>query len=192
VKTYHGTNKGFADPDRHIYVEKASNDWLLCVDADERFSQKSLERLDDLTRSGDYTGYYFPRRNYYAPNKYYHHVQYPDYQLRLYNRKYLVQMNDGMHTAPILRGRTRKLYDPPYYINHLTPLYSDRTKYKKWAGIHNKELDYKHRELLKIRAPFKAIRSLSHNLANGCFLDGLPGIGAAVDEALYTYWVHAE
>src|SRR5271157_43586 len=71
---YHG-DSGHPDGDRHIYVDKARNDWILAVDADERFCSAFLRRLAFL--GDDYTGYWISRRNYSAPGKYYRHIIYP-------------------------------------------------------------------------------------------------------------------
>jgi len=119
--------KGYADPDRQFALEQCSGEWVLYIDADERFSPAALEfiRCRLFARDDNIGAYAFPRRNYYDCEKklYTKHTNYPDYQKRLF-RKHGASFSHKVHTQVEVSGQIQDLSDN-YYMIHLTPgLYS--------------------------------------------------------------------
>ncbi|MDD5193442.1 MAG: tetratricopeptide repeat protein [Candidatus Nanoarchaeia archaeon] len=49
---------------RNLSLEKASKEWILVLDADERISKKDFERLKKLSENEEFTGYYLIQRQY--------------------------------------------------------------------------------------------------------------------------------
>ncbi|MBN8537197.1 MAG: glycosyltransferase family 2 protein [Deltaproteobacteria bacterium] len=79
-------------------VGLAMFDWVLCLDADEEISKdlhdELILRWSELKED---TGYKLPRLSFYL-NKWIHHGGwYPDYQLRLFNRKFSQWSEDLIH-----------------------------------------------------------------------------------------------
>src|SRR6266849_4869374 len=80
---------GFA-AQKQFAVEAAKHDWVFSLDADERVSpelQASIEALRDSDESSLADGYRVPRRAFYLGRWIRGGGWYPDYQLRLFNRR---------------------------------------------------------------------------------------------------------
>jgi len=73
---------------KQFAMERAANDWILSLDADERVSedlQKEIRDIQEVGRDGD--GYKIPRLSYYMKKPVRHGGWYPDLQLRLFDRR---------------------------------------------------------------------------------------------------------
>ena len=86
------TNKwpGFA-AQKQFATEAAANDWVLSLDADERVSPElraSIEKVRSKDESELADGYRIARRTFYMDRWIRGGGWYPDYQLRLFNRKH--------------------------------------------------------------------------------------------------------
>lgn len=76
-------------PQKNFAVAQASHDWVLCLDADEALSPE----LRDLIRSSFSSlqpdvGYRFARRSWFFGRWIFHGGWYPDYQLRMFHRRF--------------------------------------------------------------------------------------------------------
>ncbi len=49
---------------RNFALKKATKNWILILDADERISKKDLKKIKKLTKSKEFTGYSFIQRTY--------------------------------------------------------------------------------------------------------------------------------
>ncbi len=79
----HGAQRDFA-------ASAANNDWMLCLDADERVSQLLREELIALREEGfpDKAGWRMPRLSCFLGRWIRHGTWYPNRQLRLYDRRH--------------------------------------------------------------------------------------------------------
>jgi len=71
---------------KNLAVEKASNDWILSLDCDERLSeelQQSILKIKDELDHAD--AYRMPRKTFYI-YRWLNHCWYPDLKTRLFNR----------------------------------------------------------------------------------------------------------
>ena len=69
-------------------VEAASNDWVFCIDADERVTPELAREIKSiLSEEPPCAGYTVPRRTWYAGRWIWHGGWYPDRKLRLFDRK---------------------------------------------------------------------------------------------------------
>jgi glycosyltransferase involved in cell wall biosynthesis len=88
---------GFGPTKRHA-TSLASHDWILSIDADEEVSgplkNELLSRRDSLNPE---VGYRLPRLSNYLGRWVHHGGWYPDYQLRLFNRKHSHWTEDMIH-----------------------------------------------------------------------------------------------
>lgn len=88
LRVEQGSWKGFG-PTKQIATGLAKNDWILSLDADEVVSPELfLEIKEQLLRLDPQVGYRVPRRSRYLGNWISHGGWYPDFQLRLFNRKF--------------------------------------------------------------------------------------------------------
>ncbi len=102
---------------KNLALEKASNEWVLSVDADERATPKLKEEILTILNSEfpSFNGYYVPRRNHYLGRWIRHCGWYPDYKLRLF-RKEKGRFNERtVHESVVLEGRKGYLKS---YLNH--------------------------------------------------------------------------
>jgi (heptosyl)LPS beta-1,4-glucosyltransferase len=73
---------------RNYAAEIASNDWILALDADERVPTELAVEIQRIMREGSvHGGYRMPRISYYLGRWIRGTDWYPDYQLRLYDRR---------------------------------------------------------------------------------------------------------
>jgi glycosyltransferase involved in cell wall biosynthesis len=77
---------------KRLAVELAKNDWIFSIDADEVISTELMTELRTMMLLPDQlspeTGYCVPRKSRYLGSWIHHGGWYPDYQLRLFNRKF--------------------------------------------------------------------------------------------------------
>ena len=79
--------KGYS-AQRNYAAEIASHDWILAIDADERVPAQLANEIQQIMRGGPSVGgYRMPRIWYYLGRWIRGTDWYPDYQLRLYNRR---------------------------------------------------------------------------------------------------------
>ena len=68
-------------------IDKATEDWILQMDADELVSDELAEEIKEvIQRNSEENGYWIPRKNYFLGRFLMKGGQYPDYTLRLYRR----------------------------------------------------------------------------------------------------------
>jgi glycosyltransferase involved in cell wall biosynthesis len=73
---------------RNYAAEIAANDWILALDADERVPPALAAEIQDIMRNGPAAGgYRMPRLSFYLGRWIRGTDWYPDYQLRLYDRR---------------------------------------------------------------------------------------------------------
>jgi glycosyltransferase involved in cell wall biosynthesis len=95
---------------------KCSNEWVLCLDADERVTvelKNFLYRIDFQASLID--GYEIRRRHFFMGRKMCYSTLYPDYKLRLARKERARWGGVNPHDKLIVLGKTKKL---PYDITH--------------------------------------------------------------------------
>jgi len=92
--------RGFG-PQKQFAVEQASHDWVLCIDADERVSEElraNIRRqLDAVSPAPTFGAYRFARRNRFMGRYLRHGEGYPDWSLRLFDRRHARWSTDAVH-----------------------------------------------------------------------------------------------
>jgi glycosyltransferase involved in cell wall biosynthesis len=83
-------------------VTKASHDWILSLDCDERLSpvlrEELLREKEQLGRS---VGYEMPRRTYYV-DRFLDHCWYPDRRIRLFDRRHGQWVGPEPHSSVLI------------------------------------------------------------------------------------------
>jgi len=90
-----------------LALEKASNEWVLSVDADERVTPELKKEILTILNSKfpSFNGYYIPRRNHYLGRWIRHCGWYPDYKLRLFRRGKGRFNERTVHESVVVEGR---------------------------------------------------------------------------------------
>jgi glycosyltransferase involved in cell wall biosynthesis len=95
---------------KNFAADLASNDWILSVDADERVTPALAREIQDLMQRGpDARGYRISRVTWYLGRWLHSTDWYPDYQLRLYDRRCGRWNARRVHESFELRGRSGTL-----------------------------------------------------------------------------------
>jgi glycosyltransferase involved in cell wall biosynthesis len=86
AKVYIEDWKGFG-AQKNSAIHKASGDWILSLDADERVTDSlRIEIQQRLDLKNSVSGYYIPRKNYFCGKWIRYGGWYPDYSLRLFRK----------------------------------------------------------------------------------------------------------
>lgn len=95
--------RGFG-PQKQFAVEQAAHDWILCIDADERVSDRlqhslngALTDLSAVSPSPTFYAYRFARCNRFMGRYLRHGEGYPDWSLRFFNRHHAQWSADVVH-----------------------------------------------------------------------------------------------
>lgn len=96
-------------PQKQYAVENAANDWVLCVDADERVSPALRESIESALAEPRCHAYMFPRCNRFLGKWLRHGEGYPDLSLRLFDRRHARWSHDPVHEKVISRGAVGRM-----------------------------------------------------------------------------------
>jgi len=73
-------------PQKNRGIERATGDWILSVDADERVSPELRLEIEQALKVEQYNGYEIPRLSYFCGKQIRHSGWWPDYIVRLFRR----------------------------------------------------------------------------------------------------------
>jgi glycosyltransferase involved in cell wall biosynthesis len=99
---------GFGRQKQHA-VSIAKNDWVLCLDADERVTEELARAVRKALARQRYHAYRMPRRNRFLGRWLAHGEGYPDLSLRLFHRAYASWSNDEVHEAVLTTAEVGRL-----------------------------------------------------------------------------------
>jgi glycosyltransferase involved in cell wall biosynthesis len=182
---------GFVDQKTYA-VARAGHDWVLSLDADERLSPGLIDEIRQLRESGfRNAGYRIPRVAFFMGRWIRHGDWYPDYQLRLFDRRrgrwrggrvhesVEVDGTPGLLRGDILHYTYRSLSD---YLRRLVT-------YTELAAQ-----DYRQRgrkATLPKMVANPAVTFLKAYVLKRGFLDGGPGLMVAIMGAVSVYFKYA-
>ena len=90
-------------PQKQFAVEAAAHDWVLCLDADERVSPELQSSIETALLEPTATASRFPRCNRFLGRYLKHGEGYPDWSLRLFDRRQARWSDDAVHEKVITR-----------------------------------------------------------------------------------------
>ena len=97
-----GAQKQFA-------IEQAAHDWVLCIDADERVSERLRAGIEAALAAPACGAYRCPRCNRFMGRYLRHGEGYPDWSLRLFDRRRARWSDDAVHEKVIAAGEIGRL-----------------------------------------------------------------------------------
>ena len=103
-------------PQKQFAVESARHDWVLCLDADERVSETLRASILAALAAPAAQAYAMPRCNRFMGRWLRHGEGYPDWSLRLFDRRHARWSDDPVHekvltAAPVARLEGDLLHD---------------------------------------------------------------------------------
>jgi hypothetical protein len=163
-------------PQKQFAVEQAKNDWVLCVDADERVSDELRASIVAELAAPKFHAYRFPRCNRFMGRYLRHGEGYPDWSLRLFDRHHARWSNDAVHekvitdtAVGVLAGDL--LHDSAETVDHYL---AKQDRYTTLAA--EEALACGKRATLLHLALSPLVRFVKFYIVRFGFLDGLPGL----------------
>ena len=101
-----------ADLAKNFGIGKASGDWILSIDADEKVTPELQAEIKETLESAEHEGYYIPRKSYFLGKWIKHCGWWPDYVLRLFRKDKGRYDEHLVHAKVVIRGKTGKLKKP--------------------------------------------------------------------------------
>jgi len=124
---------------RNLGATKASNPWLLYVDADERVTPPLKEEIERTITAPKDNAYAIPRRNNLLGHDMKYGGWWPDYVLRLIKKEAFIKWEGDLHEQPQIKGSVGKLQNYLYHITHRS-LTEMMDKTNVWSEVEAKLL----------------------------------------------------
>jgi len=96
-------------PQKQLAVEAAAHDWVLCLDADEQVSDALRSSILDELRAPRGAVYELARRNRFLGRWLRHGEGYPDWCVRLFDRRQARWSDDPVHEKVVAAGPVQRL-----------------------------------------------------------------------------------
>jgi glycosyltransferase involved in cell wall biosynthesis len=94
---------------KQLAVACARNDWVLCLDVDERVSERLARSIREAMAGQRYRAYRLARRNRFLGRWLAHGEGYPDWTVRLFHRAHAGWSNDEVHEAVLTTAEVGRL-----------------------------------------------------------------------------------
>jgi len=174
---------------KNFALGKASNEWVLNIDADERTTPELKEEILTVLNSQfpSFDGYYIARRNHYLGKWIRYCGWYPDYKLRLFRRGKGRFNERTVHESVVVEGRKGYLKS---YLNHYSykNLSDHLSRIDKFSSLSAEEMftDWKRARLFDLL--FRPLaRFIKMYLINRGYLDGSYGLIVSIMGSFYVF-----
>lgn len=183
---------GYVDQ-KNFAVDKASHDWIFSLDADERSSPELCSEIRELALKGfGRPGYRIPRVAFFMGRWIRHGDWYPDYQLRLFDRRCARWEGGRVHESVRMQGKPDLLRGE---IQHYT--YRSLSDYLRRLETYSNLAAFDYRQKGKCASPYSLLGNptaafVRSYIAKRGFLDGTPGFAVAVMGAVSVFFKYAK
>lgn len=165
----YGAQKQFA-------VDHARHDWVLCLDADERVSDELRAAIQEALAQPAFHAYQMPRRNRFLGRWLAHGEGYPDYNLRLFDRRVARWTTDTVHEHVVS--------PQPVGTLHGDLLHESQESLEQYLAKQNRYTTLQAQRLFERGAPSSVLRMVASPLLRFVkfyvlrqgFRDGVPGL----------------
>lgn len=117
---YKKPNNLMLNINKNFGFTKATNEWILSLDADERVDEALATEIQETIEDTQKTGFWIPRKNIIFGKWIQHSLWWPDYQLRLFRAKHGSFAQQHVHEMLTVDGETGKLIHPIVHYNYQT------------------------------------------------------------------------
>jgi glycosyltransferase involved in cell wall biosynthesis len=183
---------GYVDQ-KNFAVEQACHDWIFSLDADERSSPELRAEIHELMREGFRSfGYKIPRVAYFLGQWIRHGDWYPDYQLRLFDRRHGKWEGGSVHESVKIDEKSQFLRGEIYHYT-----YRSLSDYLRRLETYSNLAASDYHQMGKSVTPFKLLANplaafVKAYLLRRGFLDGTPGFTVAVMGAVSVFFKYAK
>ncbi|CAG4884699.1 Lipopolysaccharide core biosynthesis glycosyltransferase KdtX [Georgfuchsia toluolica] len=163
-------------PQKQFAVTQAKNDWVLCIDADERVSEELAKNIAATLAAPELRVYKFARRNRFMGRYLRHGEGYPDWSLRLFHRGDARWSDDAVHEKvltdiPVGTLRGDLLHDSAESLDHYL---AKQNRYTTLAAQEALARGKRASASKLLLSPL--LRFIKFYFLRRGFLDGLPGL----------------
>ncbi len=188
AKVMKRSNNLMLNVNKNFGFTKASNRWILSLDADERVTQELAEEIKTILENDDETknGFSIPRKNIIFGKWMQHTGWYPDYQMRLFRKGCGKFEERHVHEQMIIQGQTGVLENPMVHMHYETVTQFLNKTFLIYAPNEADELiekGYTFNYLDAFRFPWNEF--LSRYFARQGYKDGLHGLVLSLLMATY-------
>ncbi|MEM3063265.1 MAG: glycosyltransferase family 2 protein [Nitrososphaerota archaeon] len=141
-KVFHHKSAGFVEKARNFAISKATNPWILILDADEEITPLLWEKLKEISENKTVDYVLIPRKNIIFGKWIKHSGWWPDYNIRFF-RKGKVIWQEKIHSQPKTSGVQFYLpADEKFAIihNNYSTISDFLTKLNRYTNVQASEL----------------------------------------------------
>jgi len=189
----HTNNPAKLNQSKNFGFTKASGDWILSLDTDERIETTLAEEIKQLLNLDPTTqpqGFFIPRQNIIFGKWIKHGLWYPDHQLRLFKKGQGEFPNVHNHERLEVKGQTAYLKNHLIHHNYQT-ISQYIQKIDKMYSDNEAEVFLKNGHKLHwhdaIRFPFQDF--LANYFSRQAYKDGLHGLVLSLLQSFYMFIV---
>ncbi|MCJ7813700.1 glycosyltransferase family 2 protein [bacterium] len=184
--------KGYAET-KQVALQKATGEWILWLDADERIPQELAEEIKQVIQKNDcFSGYRMPRKAYFLGRWIRHGGWYPGYVVRLFKKEKGNFGSERVHEKLIIDGSVGTLKAPLlHYTDHSIEEYYN--KFNRYTSLAAQDLKDRGRNVSPVGMVFRSIHMFVRMyIFRAGFLDGVEGFLLAVFSANYVFTKYAK
>ncbi len=109
----------YVEPARGFGINKAVSDWVFILDSDERMTKELSLEIKKAILTNNCSHYRVPRKNIFGKKKWLRHGGWwPDYQIRLIDKKSFIIWPKEIHSTPKITGNSKNLTQPLVHYFH--------------------------------------------------------------------------
>ena len=161
---------------KQFAVTQAQNDWVLCVDSDERISEVLRGSIEVALKVPEYKAYKMARCNRFMGRYLRHGEGYPDWSLRLFHRDHARWSDDEVHEKVISGTTVGTVTGDLLHESEqgLTDYLDKQNRYTSLQALSLHQAGVRASWAKLVLSPFA--RFVKFYLLRGGFRDGLPGL----------------
>lgn len=163
-------------PQKHFAVTQALHDWVLCLDADERVTDALQASIRAELAAPAFNAYEMPRRNRFLGRWLGHGEGYPDWCLRLFDRRHARWSDDAVHEKVITNQPVGRLRGDLLHESQVT-IADYLAKQNQYTTLQAERLHAAgHRASILHLLVNPLVRFIKFYFVRRGFLDGIPGL----------------
>lgn len=169
-------------------LDKASQKWVLSIDADEEITSNLKEEILKAISSDSFDGYQIPRLSSYCGREIKHGGWWPDYIVRLFKRESGKFSPDLVHEQILIHGSIGKLSNPIIHEAFINPE-EVLNKINSYSSLGAQKLFNRGKKITLGGAIVRAFWTFSRTyIIKASCLDGCEGLMLAISNAEGTYY----
>lgn len=173
-------------PQKKLGATYAKNNWILCLDADERLEDNCKKKISSLKLKNENIAYSFRRKNFVGNHWIKAAGFYPDYVTRLYNRK-TSGYNDKKGHSKVVTPKIKKIKASiiHYTFNDYTHWFERLNWFSTrdaWIYYENGKKPNKYRPVISAFSAF-----IRKYIINGGIFQGVDGVTVTLTTMIRAY-----